>query len=201
MQVYFKSIDNLELIVRDLILTATMSIDIASYLPPSGEVLNALTDAKSRGVRLYGVFDGKIWHSSKDNQVGDIFYHPKFIFSPNMHQKILIIDKRIVVTGSYNFHAYNSYDTIMVINDQNVIYKFIDEFNRLYNAHEGTQSNSSSDGRVFDAGASSIIDRCKNKLATNSYSKTVLGIIEFYSQRKYLTNKQIDTLTGYLRGY
>ena len=52
-----------------------------------------------------------------------------------LHHKVIIIDERTVITGSYNFtgSAERSNDeNLMIIDDQAVARTFLDEFNRTY---------------------------------------------------------------------
>jgi len=52
-----------------------------------------------------------------------------------MHHKVIIIDRRIVIMGSYNFtaSAYQSNDeTVVIINDPAVAAEFLAEFDRVW---------------------------------------------------------------------
>jgi len=51
-----------------------------------------------------------------------------------MHQKVIIIDHSIVITGSYNFSssAENHNDeSVIVIHDTSIARQFLDEYNRI----------------------------------------------------------------------
>jgi phosphatidylserine/phosphatidylglycerophosphate/cardiolipin synthase-like enzyme len=52
-----------------------------------------------------------------------------------MHHKVLIIDGRTVVTGSYNFTANaerRNDENVLVIHNPQIAAQFLEEFHRLY---------------------------------------------------------------------
>jgi len=53
-----------------------------------------------------------------------------------MHHKVFIIDEKIVVTGSYNPTMNgneNNDENILIIHDEKIAEKYLDEFERVYN--------------------------------------------------------------------
>ena len=54
----------------------------------------------------------------------------------NMHHKVFIIDKKTVITGSYNPTGsgnYNNDENILIIHNKEVANQFLEEFNLLWN--------------------------------------------------------------------
>jgi phosphatidylserine/phosphatidylglycerophosphate/cardiolipin synthase-like enzyme len=53
----------------------------------------------------------------------------------NMHHKVLIIDERILVTGSYNFStnaAERNDENTLIIYDPHITSLYLSEFDRIY---------------------------------------------------------------------
>jgi phosphatidylserine/phosphatidylglycerophosphate/cardiolipin synthase-like enzyme len=54
-----------------------------------------------------------------------------------LHHKVFIIDEKIVITGSFNPSANannRNYENILIVYDEEIASKYIQEFNRIYNA-------------------------------------------------------------------
>ncbi len=116
------------------------SIDIAMHIFSSGEIAEALYEAKARGVKVRVILDYK----QKQN------YHPvveflqdeafslqflKGTIGGSMNNSFAIFDSKIVVSGSYHWSAYSekfNYENALFIDDIDVIRKFQDEFEFLY---------------------------------------------------------------------
>lgn len=124
-----------------LIDSAKRSINFMVFLINDKDIKDALIRAKNRGVEIHGVFDKKQtsfqyrytqYNNLKDanidvKQIGDSWH--------KLHNKVIIIDNQIVVTGSYNF-SYTSdsknNENSIVIYDRNIAKKYIDKFNEIY---------------------------------------------------------------------
>ncbi|HMK45551.1 MAG TPA: phosphatidylserine/phosphatidylglycerophosphate/cardiolipin synthase family protein [Methanocella sp.] len=133
----------MDLSIAGHISKADSEILLSSMVISSGTVLGALVDAMERGVKITGVYDGpqmdqvikdfeksthgtgqaKIlqWNTIKGNLV------PKHStpYSPNgthdfMHNKALVVDQRVVATGSYNFsmNATRNAENMITMYDQ-----------------------------------------------------------------------------------
>lgn len=128
--------------IADLISSAEDEIVIASMVISSANVLSALADAIKRGVKVWGIYDGP-----EMNQVARAFGRSKngasktkmelwnmvkkYLVAKNstpysddgphdfMHNKFMVVDGRVVKTGSFNFSSNatkNAENTITVWN-------------------------------------------------------------------------------------
>ena len=55
-----------------------------------------------------------------------------------MHHKVLIIDGRLLMTGSYNFTKSanrNNDENVLIIDSEEIVGEYLKEFYRLYNWH------------------------------------------------------------------
>lgn len=101
-------------------------------------IATAMINADTRGVTVSGVFEtfqsdgtGSQYTRLRRNRL-DIRRDGN---GGVMHHKVIIIDRRIVVMGSYNFttSAYQSNDeTLVIIKDPNIASEFLAEYNRVW---------------------------------------------------------------------
>lgn len=114
------------------------SVDIALYgWSNTPEIINALINAKSRGVKIRLVYD-----TSKDNYYPDInsiinLADEKSTDTPKiiMHNKFIIFDNSKVITGSMNFantglSGFNS-DCLILINSEQLAQIYKQEFTQM----------------------------------------------------------------------
>jgi phosphatidylserine/phosphatidylglycerophosphate/cardiolipin synthase-like enzyme len=132
----------MDLNIASQISTAKNEIMLASMVISSGAVLGALVDAIERGVKVSGVYDGpemhqvmtdwekstcgtgqaKLaqWNAIKNNLV-EKHSTPYSENGPHdfMHNKVLVVDQQVVVTGSYNFsqNATHNAENIITLYD------------------------------------------------------------------------------------
>jgi phosphatidylserine/phosphatidylglycerophosphate/cardiolipin synthase-like enzyme len=101
-------------------------------------IASAMINADNRGVSVSGVFEtfqsdgtGSQYTRLRRNRL-DIRRDGN---GGVMHHKVIVIDRQIVVMGSYNFtaSAYQSNDeTLVIINDPNVAAEFLGEYQRVW---------------------------------------------------------------------
>ncbi len=131
----------MDLYIASQISTAKNEILLASMVISSGAVLGALVDSIERGVKVSGVYDGpemsmviKEWGRSSAGQAKsaqwDVIKNylvakhstPYSEDGPHdfMHNKILMVDQQVVVTGSYNFsqNATHNAENIIILYDE-----------------------------------------------------------------------------------
>ena len=101
---------------------AEAKIDIQAYRLTSTKVVKALLDAHKRGVTVRVVLDGR--QQSAKYSDATIFHNagvPTFVDAehPIAHNKVILIDDRTVITGSYNFsaNAERNAENLLVIRD------------------------------------------------------------------------------------
>jgi len=100
--------------------------------------LDALINAKKRGVEVKVVLDKvqnkfqkySAYKYLKSNKIDIKLDKNRF----KLHNKVLIIDNNILITGSYNYtkkaNRYND-ENILIIKDKNITQQYISDFNRI----------------------------------------------------------------------
>jgi len=119
---------------------AEESVYFLAFSLTSDELAAALIAADARGVEVRGVLDAG---QAAGNQGGeystlraagiDVRLDGE---EGSMHNKVLIIDGEIVVTGSYNFSANaeeNNDENTLIIHDEDLAVEFTAEFWRIWN--------------------------------------------------------------------
>lgn len=136
---YFSPEDNIERIIIDCIKKARSSIHFMAFSFTSDEIGEEVIRSYRSGVRVYGIFEKRGANSMYSEYVKmkiegipvklDKNYHI-------MHHKVIVIDKGIVVTGSYNFSKnanLNNDENILIVESKEVSKKYLNEFYALYN--------------------------------------------------------------------
>ncbi|MBI1935503.1 hypothetical protein HYS31_03605, partial [Candidatus Woesearchaeota archaeon] len=124
--------------IIDLIRNAKTSIQVASFTFTHEAIADELIKADSRGINV------TILTESRQRNVMGSQYKRVKDFGLNirldgnkytMHHKFIIIDGKIVITGSPNFTngGFNKNDeNFLIIYDEVLALKYIDEFNKLF---------------------------------------------------------------------
>ncbi len=116
------------------------TIDIAIFNLTSRNIAGALEKAKERGVKIRIIADSgqeegerSLVYSlrSRGCDIKSIHGKKKGI----MHNKFAILDKKVLVTGSYNWTysaEHFNYENAVFISDPNVIKSYQDEFDKIW---------------------------------------------------------------------
>ncbi len=119
---------------------AQSSIDIAIYNFTTDEIRDALVAARNRGVAIRIVADS----SRADGTGSEVGYLESLGFSLKrssgvdggmMYNKYMIIDGRVLLTGSYNWSANaeeNSFGNALFVQGSPVVRKFIEDFEKIW---------------------------------------------------------------------
>ncbi len=122
-------------IVRELN-KAKQEILVQAYSFTSREIAKALVDAHKRGVKTEIILDKS--NRSKKYSAGDFTAHMgilTYIDSVHSiaHNKIMIIDKETVITGSFNFtkaaEEHNA-ENLLIIKNKDLAKQYIENWNR-----------------------------------------------------------------------
>ena len=139
-EVYFSLYDNPELIIIKNIDNAKEFINIAMYTFTDREIAQAIIKAKDRGVDIKIYLDRSQVNAkyTKSRYFVNSGIKDVRISSNNyiMHNKFAVIDNEIVITGSYNWTASageRNNENLLVIDDKNIIIKYQDHFEILWN--------------------------------------------------------------------
>ncbi len=146
-EVFFSATDGCKDKIIKSINSAQKSIKIAIYHITSREIIQALIDAKKRGLDIKIVADGEqakdkfskvslLIKEGIDVKITDYSTRKKRFLTPKMHHKFMIIDRKYVMTGSFNFTAsaeeLNDENCVFIYDSVEVVEKFEREFERLW---------------------------------------------------------------------
>lgn len=118
--------------------TARSSIHFLAFSFTADSIANAMVERIHAGLVVRGVFEMRnaIGSSSKlallKSSGGDVVTDGNCYI---MHHKVIIIDKHIVITGSYNFTAsaeQSNDENLVIIDDPNIARIYLQEFERVY---------------------------------------------------------------------
>ena len=136
---YFSPEDRIDSRLVDLVNNAEKSVHVLAYSFTLDKLANALIKAEKNGVEVKGVFDRE---SSEENTGADFFTLQKAGLDVHldgepglMHMKVIIVDGKTVVLGSYNFtsSAENRNDeNVLIITDEEFAGPFEQAFDRIY---------------------------------------------------------------------
>ena len=121
-----------------LLQSAKKSVHFMAFAFTSTDISRTLSDLKQQGIEIKGVFDrsqaGSSYAQYDDlkNENIDVLLdgNPK-----KLHHKVMIIDNRYVVTGSYNFSQSaetRNDENSVVIDDRLLASQYEQEFKRVY---------------------------------------------------------------------
>ena len=122
-----------------LIKAAKVEINLAAYAFSSKYLGNALVAAQKRGVKVRILLDRDNadqaysideWLIAQGLDIRSIQMK-----SGCMHHKFMIIDAKMLMTGSYNFtneSEFRNYEAVLFTNSKPLIKTFITEFERLW---------------------------------------------------------------------
>jgi phosphatidylserine/phosphatidylglycerophosphate/cardiolipin synthase-like enzyme len=143
--VYFSPEDGAARYVLGRLSQAQRSIRFMTFSFTSDSVAEVMLQKQAAGLQVQGVFESQNANGTgaefKRLQSGGVHV----LTDGNcyiMHHKVIIIDDRIVMTGSYNFSSnadrYND-ENLVIIDDPVVAQQYIQEFDRVY-AHAQSPS-------------------------------------------------------------
>ncbi len=139
-EVYFSPDDGVASRIIDLLSSAQESIYFLAYSFNADGIADVILRQAQAGVKIAGVFEktqvsanaaSTEYHRLKEASL-DVWLdgNPK-----NMHDKIILIDEQIVITGSYNFTAAaedKNDENILVIHNPEIASQYLQDFWRIY---------------------------------------------------------------------
>jgi len=136
----------MEAAIIDLIDNAQSTIDFAAYNINRVSIVEALTDAHNRGVRVRYVRDDQTANLALQNPLPPFTIIIGNIGSPLMHNKFIVVDadsqdESWIVTGSTNFTDQNiatDYNNTIFIQDQSLARSYEREMNEMWGSDTGT---------------------------------------------------------------
>ncbi len=123
---------------------AKKSVYFMTFSFTHDKIADVLIKKKKEGLDVKGIIEKSQnnayceYNRLKNNSIGVIWDKNK----ANMHHKVFIIDESVVITGSFNptMNADTRNDeNLLVIYDSEIAKKYLNEFNKLYNAWSENQ--------------------------------------------------------------
>jgi phosphatidylserine/phosphatidylglycerophosphate/cardiolipin synthase-like enzyme len=137
-QVYFSPEDDVSDHMIPVVSSAKSSIHFMAFSFTDNPLANAMLDRYHAGVDVSGVFE-KVGSDTASSELRTLFCekvparqdgNPKFL-----HDKVIIVDNRFVLTGSFNFssNATDSNDeNVMIIDNPQIANLYTQEFQRIW---------------------------------------------------------------------
>ena len=135
---YFSPEDNIQSRLLDLLEGAEQSIHFLAFTLTDTELAQALSRQHKAGVTVQGVVEKRNVNSmgSDVEALRQAGLDVRLDGNPyNLHHKVIIIDKAIVVTGSYNFSssaAEQNDENLLILHSSEIAEHYMSEFERLY---------------------------------------------------------------------
>ncbi len=139
-EIYFSPEDKVSQRIVALIQGAKESIYFMAYNFTSNDIGNAIMQKVLAGVNVTGIMDDTQVASSQGTEYDPFLQAGVDILLDGnldglMHHKVMIIDQKIVITGSYNFTASaeeNNDENTVIIFSPDIAMKFYQEFQRVH---------------------------------------------------------------------
>ena len=137
-QVFFSPGEDCVNHIIDLINEAYIQLDICVFTISDDRISRAIVEAMKNGVEIRIISDNfKVEDTGSDiEDLSRVGIPVKLDTTDNhMHHKFMIVDKKIVLTGSYNWTrsaALYNQENILSMDDEEVVSKFSNEFEKLW---------------------------------------------------------------------
>lgn len=134
---YFSKKDNCKQKIIQLLNSAEKSICFASFIFTDKDIAKVIISKHNKGIKITGVMEkdmDSFWNMFSFFRHAGIDVKWDRNYSHQMHHKIFLIDKRIIITGSFNptFSAHKlNWENIIVIQDAKLAREFMDEIKNL----------------------------------------------------------------------
>jgi phosphatidylserine/phosphatidylglycerophosphate/cardiolipin synthase-like enzyme len=138
-EVYFSPDDGTAGRILELLRNANQSIRFLAYSFTADDLSSAIIERANAGVSVSGVMEA----SQVESNIGTEFdrfrsngLDVRLDGNPaNMHDKVMIIDDQIVITGSYNFSAsaeHRNDENTLIIHSPEIAQEYLAEFGRIF---------------------------------------------------------------------
>jgi phosphatidylserine/phosphatidylglycerophosphate/cardiolipin synthase-like enzyme len=137
-EVYFSPQDGVAKYVLQRLAAAKRSIHFMTFSYTEDKISDAMIAKRKAGLAVRGVFESQNAHGSgadfsrlKQGGVDVLEDGNCYI----LHHKVIVIDERTVITGSYNFTGSAEKDNdenLVIVDDPNLARLYLDEFERVY---------------------------------------------------------------------
>jgi len=135
-QAYFTRQEDVLSVIVSLINSSKKTLNIAIYEIDHPDIVKAIVEAKKRGVKVEMVMDDRMrkeWaYKRLINEKIPVVFDDR---EPFMHDKFVVIDSQVVITGSTNFKEsciYRNDNNLVVINSRPIALNYLKEFYEMF---------------------------------------------------------------------
>jgi len=140
MEIYFSPDDNVMQKILNVVNDAGKQIDFLAYSFTYDSLAEAVIQKAQRGVRVSGVFDSDMVASNTGTDFEWLVSTGLPICMDGevglMHDKVIVVDGEVVITGSYNYtnsaEKYND-ENIVILHDPALANLYLDEIKLITN--------------------------------------------------------------------
>jgi phosphatidylserine/phosphatidylglycerophosphate/cardiolipin synthase-like enzyme len=136
----FSPDDGCTALLEEAIATAQDSILFLAYSFTSDELANAMIERAGKGVKVEGVMEGSQVESNRGTDLSRFLsagLDIRLDANPDqMHEKVIVIDGRVVAVGSFNFTfsaETRNDENLLIIDDPPLAVLYLAEFERVFN--------------------------------------------------------------------
>lgn len=141
--IYFSPSDGVSQYVLAELQKAQSSIDFLAYSFTSDDFGEAILERAKAGVKVRGVFD----ESQNKSNTGGEYTRMKRAgldvridgISGLLHNKVMIIDHKVVITGSYNFSASaekTNDENLVILHSEDLAGQYLQHFEKVYGSSQ-----------------------------------------------------------------
>jgi phosphatidylserine/phosphatidylglycerophosphate/cardiolipin synthase-like enzyme len=139
LQVYFSAEDDVMTRIIPYVRGAQSSIRFFAFSFTDQPLAQAMIDRAGTGVDVAGVFE-KVGSETESSQLRTLYCaklparqdgNPRFL-----HDKVIVVDNRYVITGSFNFSANateSNDENVIIIDNPQIASLYMQEFERIWN--------------------------------------------------------------------
>lgn len=138
-EIFFSPDDGVAAHILTLLQAAQESIYFMAYSFTANDLGGAIRERAAGGVTVAGVMDDSQINSNQGTEYDQFIQAGLNVRrdgnTGQMHDKVFIIDRSIVITGSYNFTASaeeNNDENVVIIHNADIAALYLDEFQRIF---------------------------------------------------------------------
>lgn len=139
LEIYFSPDDGVAARIMKLLRGAETSIHFLAYSMTADDFGEVIRQKAKDGLRVFGVMDQSQIKSNKGTEFEPFQQAGLRVYkdgsSGQMHHKVIIIDEKIIITGSYNFSASaerKNDENVVFFFDEQLAAQYLAEFERVY---------------------------------------------------------------------
>lgn len=139
LEVYFSPDDGVAARIVKLLRGAEASIHFMAYSLTADDFGEIIRQKEKDGLRVFGVMEEEQVQSNQGGEFAPFQQAGLRVYQDGnpgqMHHKVIIIDEKIVITGSYNFSASaerKNDENVVIFFDEQIAAQYLAEFERVF---------------------------------------------------------------------